>query len=185
MSGFYQLMMKSKIKVEEMPLTKVGSPTITDGVVSGFSANDYLKLPIIYSTDYNKIQLHMKIKTANTITGCCLYSVSNAYYQGLYISNSTHKFGGYVQLGAGKNIISDVIAVENTEYILDFIIDVTNQKLTLNVNGNIKEVDNLTTTTLRNLEYLLGYGFDGAFNGEIYLNDTWIAINDTKYIFTV
>ena len=158
--------------------TIFGSPTIVDGVVSGFSSSDYLQLPTISSTSYDKIQLHTKIKTANTIVGCCLFTVSNAYYQGLYIRTSTHQFGGYVQFGAGKNIVSDVVAVENTEYILDLIIDVTNQKLTLNVNGNIKETDNITTTTLRGLSYLLGYGYDGAFNGSMFLNETFLKIND-------
>lgn len=156
----------------------VGSPTIVDGVVSGFSASDYLQLPTIPSTIYEKIQLHTKIRTDNSVSGCCLFTVSTAYYQGIYISTSTKQIGGYVQFGAGKNLRSNIIAEANTDYIIDFIIDITNKKLTLTVNGNTVEAENITTSTLRSITYLLGNGYDGAFNGSMFLSETSLKVNN-------
>lgn len=158
----------------------VGNPTIVDGVVSGFSSANYLTLPSIPENSYSKIEIHTKIKLSNVTMGNII-TTNDFRYQGIYV-RSNLKIGSSMQLGTlGYPITYNVDLIVNQDYIIDFIIDTENLFTKLIVNNSDKSAT-ITVTNKREILYLLGYGINGALNGEIYLKDTWIK-KDNKLWF--
>ena len=185
MSELLSMMMSDGEKEKIMYLTKIGNPTINNNVISNFSNNNYLLLPTIYSGDYNKIQLHTKIKTPNnTQRGGVFCNLGNDD-QGIYIS-AYKKINSYVNFKSGTILSSDIIISANTEYEIDFTIDFLNSQIILNVNNN-KFKSNFSNDYSYNLTYCLGYQYSTnySFNGEMYLTDTYIILNDIKNILVL
>ena len=67
--------MMMKEKVEEIPLTKVGTPTIVDGVVSGFSTSDYLIFDNLNLTDF---EICFKFKISSSSYNSIVFNFGNS-----------------------------------------------------------------------------------------------------------
>lgn len=196
MSKLLSVLMKnggsSKI---EIFATKIGSPTIVDGVVSGFSSSKYLYL---YLTDTNlKNGFHCKLRftTGNSVTteqaifqqsfhsgvgtqfGLTTHdnsSINNFvfYYCNLSTYNSNYTYPNF-KLSA------------NTTY--DFECEFSNGKITWRIGtpGNLIEQKPITDANYNYFDYTrpiqIGYTNSGAFQGSIDLN--YCLFETEKYIW--
>lgn len=174
-----------------MPLTKVGSPTITDGVVSGFSSSNYLTIPT-YSDTINSLELVFKIETKpTTITNNALICSLN----GNITFRSFVTSGNKVQFSY-KDINSTTRNVPSTNNVSDglfvkFVLNSLGTKLYFSTDG-----------TTWNLEYSrdevadfsggitdgrLGYLSNtyNVYDGSLDIGKSYIKINGTKYILTL
>lgn len=158
--------------------TIVGSPTITDGVVSGFSSSDYLRIPRY--NDIESANFEMCIKYSNiSVTGhrifqfgtistnaCQLRTLSTGaiFYDTStkrYTTNKTIDDYNYVKLKTTNGL-------ENNVEIFVSADGVFWEKTTLTETTN--------TLTFSNNVIVLGRGIDN--NATIDLNKTYIKINN-------
>ena len=198
MSVFSQLMMRKK--VEEMPLTVVGSPTITDGVVSGFSADDFLVLPNINSLSTFEIKMKFKITTNSD---SYMNIISTRYQwglQGFQLKNNTLQAKlryNYQETNTTKTITQSYDFQENIDYYVKYIFNENNEFYvgisTDDITYTYSSVENIPNgaTILLPISSSIGKLSIGvtiqysAFQGEIDIPNSYIIINGTKYIFTL
>ena len=163
--------------------TIVGSPTIVDGVVSGFSANDYLQLPS--KPDYNE-NFEMQVEFTKTATGNCGLCIGGTYtYGGLIVSNNTVRFVIRLDDGTSNNyaLVSNNTIEINALYIAN--VKRVGNKIVLRIykNGTLDEEigEDLTniafSTNIGNLRLGVRVGGD-ALSGSMNLNNTYIKINN-------
>lgn len=179
--------------------TKVGSPTITNGIASGFSASNYLQT----SSDipYNNLswEYFLKFTTSSDVTTQQAL-VENAYlptdgeYYGLtlYIQNGkiTVRCGTGNNQGIVSSAVGDVLA--NTTYYLCAKYDGTSS-YTIDFGTS---ADNLTRILTATSNYSIGSinypvrfgvrnytGYPFPFGGSIDFNETYIKINGKLWFF--
>ena len=175
--------------------TKVGSPTIVNGVASGFSSSDYLKISqnIQSSSITSSLQVFTKFTTGSSINeemGICgnpNYFSSN----GIFISSG--KLYGRTRISMNGNTVPWTINTEsflsaNTTYYAYTFLDIPNKTFSLNVSIdqlNWTTVSETKTDTFTAAQGLYGYEFGetqhGAFNGSIDLNETYIKVNGVPW----
>lgn len=172
-----------------MPLTKVGSQTISNGVASGFSSSDYLSLGYNNAPDLSgNFEIQVKFTTSSSISNCGLIASNNYWYNGFRIVNNKVDFS--VQIGTLQSCSINYDLNINTTYIakakrisnkLDcYLYDENNNLLSSNSIILVEGTFSKTAWTY------IGYGGQaGAFNGSIDLNpaNSYIKIDDTKYQF--
>lgn len=165
--------------------TVVGSPTVTNGVASGFTNSNYLVTPI--SADFKDVTgfiIKIKPTTANTSVAQYVFSGlgtvgSNAAY--IRISQSNIYF---TSRSTDATFVSNYVL--NTWYWLKYTNDGTEQKFyystdginyTLSATRNIQYVDNGDTRPLYFGRTSWGSGDEYSFAGEIDLKNTVFQIN--------
>ena len=180
-------------------LVKEGSPTIVDGVVSGFSNSDYLRIPSVfspgsstweimtkvnctpggaasyimsrYTTSYRQIGFAIGTSTTPEFT-LSLSSNGNAYD----ITENTH---GTFQVQSGVNYFVS-LKFTGTQYILSYSTDGVNF---------IEDIVVNSTTPIYNENALLAIGVNRyttsgniqPFRGSIDLNETYIKVNNAMW----
>lgn len=167
--------------------TVVGSPTIEDGVASGFSANDFV-YAILGSapamTDI--IELGIAV-TPSSIKSCGLFGRGNAYYAGIYINSAGKPFVRYQKnsdnSALASSVTSDVTMQNNIKYYIKMLktvdtlsISVSTDNSTWITNSTGIDTSDILTFGLFNI----GYGnsaVGGVLNGSIDLNHTYITVN--------
>ena len=185
-------------KVETIPLTVVGSPTIQDGVVSGFSSSDYLSVSIPVNFDTYELIANFNVSTINTQQAV----IMGTYGQGslgieitsnnkvlfrvtFYDTNNAQKY---------KEIKTTQSITTNTWYSAKAYLNRITFEVSLYLydnNGNLIESVNSSVFTNFSSWYNIvqlnvGYNFQrGIFAGEINIPKCSVAINGTKYIFTL
>ena len=158
--------------------TIVGSPTITDGVVSGFSSENYLTLPSIPANSYNRIEIRTKITTGATIEAGNIIGDNSYYCNGLLIG-STGKISSQFNFSNYDRATSDVVLEANTEYTIKTIVDINAKSLMIDVNGTINTHTLQYYTDIKSIPYRFGYGYrNGTFNGSINVGVTEIYIDN-------
>lgn len=201
MSVFRQLMMKRfHSAVNYMPLTKVGSPTITDGVVSGFSSGDYLKL--LYAnlpTTINNFEIQLNIITPSTLPTFSNYECicGQEQFQN-YRTPQIEMFDNKCRMIISPNGSSWIngnelsITAINTPYWLKFIYKNNELESLLSTDGtNFVSYGKVAVNNcLWNANLCIGTDTGGAsdahyFKGSINFNNSYININGTKYIFII
>ena len=121
--------------------TKVGSPTVTDGVASGFSASNYLQMTskvsqTLYEKCLNSLEILAKINVTTAIndTQQIIYFPTGGTYAGLYVRN-----GGKIawQLyNTDFRIVSENVLTSTTDYWIKAIIANKTASLHLSTDGN-------------------------------------------------
>ena len=167
--------------------TIAGSPSITNGVVSGFSSDDYVRTSINF-------ELPETTKTYEIGTKVSLVDTS---YRG--ICGSSWNFGTYGFSTAdgklrfriryaGGGIIASINALSNTTYYAKGKIDVDNKKASISISTDnftwqTNEIDLPGDYTIDTNNYLFLFGKtqDGTFNGSIDLNNTYIKVNGNYF----
>lgn len=171
----------------------VGSPTINNGVVSGFSASDYLNIP--YSRlDLRNIVFHCKFKTGSDITTnqsilqfgntggilpFLLWVSGNKltiFYAGKYTSNNIY------------TIINDNLST-NTDYEAEFGTVNSVRYFKFGTVGNMVNIpltggtDEDWNATLSRILWIgnTGTALTTPFTGSIDLNNTYIKMNDVYW----
>ena len=175
--------------------TIVGSPTIVDGVVSGFSSSDYLRLlGFNINSDYEigtKIIVNnLESANRNIIGSQYVYSK-----YGFMISTNNKPYSAiwYELNGTYAYITSliDLVLQPNTIYYLKAILKNNTYQAFLStdkinwIEGNIANVPEGATivspNTLRNQAGRLTFGGGTqytTFDGSIYLNETYIKLDN-------
>ena len=195
MSKLLAMMMREK--TGEMPLSIVGNPTITDGVVSGFSSSDYLQTNLGISNTTNIIEISLKF-TIGTISEQGIFGSTNNFTKYGFNLNSdgTLRTGVRVSVDgteSNKNLSSDLVLSANSTYYAVMSCDKNTHILTLKIST---DGQNWTTKTsdigsFDNFVGLgnnkIGYTQNGAFDGSIDIksNKSFTIIDGTKYIFTI
>lgn len=168
--------------------TVVGSPSIVNGVASGFSNANYLKTPQI--TQAQSFVQTIKFTTSNTITnGSALIceDTNTTYFSRLVLSSRKLQVlltstGSNWNIGttAGTTTLS-----YNTTYYVRFSWTGTKYLVDLSTDGitYTNEITINSSTSLRNLGYIIGKQGSTAFNGSIDLKNYSISVDDVL-VFT-
>lgn len=190
MSKLLAMMMKEK--VEYMPLTVVGSPTITDGVVSGFSRSDYVEGPN-FPANFNEIILVTNIKE-NTYGANAIFALQsgNRTQRKFYSELQNQKIiFGYRSSANNSNTSIDIsyTYTNNTFFYVRLKLYPTQIILGHSIDGvtwEEKTVDDIIgLISSLPLRYGIVTNIPIYLNGSIDFNKTYIIIDGTKYKFTI
>lgn len=177
----------------------IGSPTIINKVVSGFSENDYLQLPYPFNPGNNSWEIVFKIRTGDELTGIINPIMSSRLNKSSFASD---RFGLVFQIENGKfklNVSSNgtswTHSVEGTYNILYYTVywvkvtyNGTYYKLYYSLNGvdyieDINFIDDPIISSLKNTT--VGAYSDGTYNhyfkGSMDLSESYIKINGTYW----
>lgn len=174
-----------------MPLTKVGSPTITNNIISGFSTSNYFTANKNVNLSTQTVELVFDIKMTDfTSSGLCMFATNNFTIQFFADNNTSFK---RINLG-GQSATGTKQYELNTNYTIKCLFKVVNGSRQLEIyylNGNSWVLD-VTYTYLSFSSFdtfILGdnYTHSGTrvFKGSYNLNNCYIKIDDTKYMFAV
>ena len=188
MSMFHELMMRKKEEI--MYLVIKGNLTQSpDGVFSGFSSANYLKLSPI---DTSSFQFVFKITTSATF----------GQFECIIVENTATTYKSRVQISPygrimlllssggtswdiADNVLSSQVLSNNTDYYIKFVFDGTKYVVSFSADGQTYEtaITVNSTITLRQLPYIIGYNTANAtaFGGSIDLNKSYIKLGSTKY----
>ena len=172
-------------KQQYMNLDIVGSPTISNGVVSGFSNSAYMtasKNVSLSSDDVLEVVLDLKMTSFNSNGLCFLSNNNNIRFQ-FYGTNDTYKqlnLGGESTYGTKQFLL-------NTYYQIKIVMTATTINMYYYENG-VWILEKTYTGTFSNISSLCfgdryTHTSGGYFSGEINFNNSYIKINGTKYIF--
>ena len=175
--------------------TIVGSPTITDGVVSGFSGNDYLNIlsPKSVPTEIqsNNMKIKMKIKTPQQWLSSNMFIIG---YNHSVSSDSATLYDGGLYITASGELTIHTAIIDNSQPYIKLELD-TIYYIEIETKGVFKigiSQDNVNWTHtqkdiyrdkwyLRNRNIRIGRALTGyaqEFNGEIFINETSFIINN-------
>jgi hypothetical protein len=168
-----------------MKLTKVGEPTIdSNGVVSGFSVNDYLKINVNLATaDSWEICLKTGGENYGYILGSNIeriiaYSITAST---IYLSSDGANWDIASSVGTGNRTPANCylrIKFTGSQYITEYSTDLINWI-------NIATID--SATKIANMQYLvLGRWWTSdaqRYRGSIDLKNSYIKINNARYQF--
>ena len=160
--------------------TVVGSPTITDGVVSGFSADDYLELSNSFSNQ-QPFEIILKLKFSSSPATQYILS-GNGFY--VYLSD-TRKIscqaqvsGGWIYAGTNDALSYD------TDYWVKFVYDGTGLSCSYSTDG-VSYTEGLSAQsqlTSHNLSFKVGSRSSyQSFGGSLDLNATSIKVNGVPF----
>ncbi len=168
--------------------TVVGSPTITDGVVSGFSSSDYLKVSpfIISATDVIEEKISF---TTDTISGnqWILSRSQNSVLLGVYINSSGKLRIPFVENNGSIIYCNlDYVLSDNTSYSVTIVRKADGTLISTLYNNQGTVLETLSTTAqyafTGTTDMFIGVTASGGhgivFNGSIDMNNTFIKINN-------
>lgn len=164
--------------------TIVGSPTIVDGVVSGFSSSNYLSLPDVDFSSNFESQVAFKI---NTYSPCGIFCLNSYDYKGWHcIGSNILAFSLHITNGSDTKFARLQFTVsENTDYIANAKRIGNNVVCSLYSSGSLVSQQSLTIdegyNVIEGVGYNIGRNAVGAFDGTIDLNNTYIKVNNKLY----
>ena len=168
--------------------TIVGSPTITDGVVSGFTTSNYLETQGNFPLQANNFEIFTRIKdtaTNDTTRYCVAGNARTSFIIGIK-RNSANTFtfilygGNSTGTGQDWNKKSEQITIDETQFF-DVKFTYNGSEYALYINGT-KIISYTSTTALYgNAPVSFGrwnYTDVGVFVGEIDINNTYFKVNN-------
>lgn len=162
--------------------TVVGSPTISNGVVSGFTATDYLKLPanLSYAAS-NAFEWNIKFTTpAEFATSWLLNITTSSINCGIYYAANKNIFIP-IASGSAYGEITSTGMQENTTYIVNVVKQSDGNVISTlkDANGQVikQRTKNIGEVSLSYSTHKLGTSANLAFSGSIDLNHTYIKVN--------
>lgn len=179
--------------VFELPLTKVGSPTVTDGVVSGFSSSNYLSLQQPFKLNADTVaEFVFKINISTIVAGTNFFGTLNSY--GIVINmNGSGKLSVFIGDGSSWNIANGILTSSNLETNTDYFVKLIFNKQSIsllistdgiNYTGQSKTIV-LEQEYIYNLYYGVGRLSGNYFRGSIDFNNSYIIIDGTRYKFVI
>lgn len=163
--------------------TVVGTPTITDGIASGFSASNGLRINNGFNlqTPYEMVVSF----SVNNISGggnLCTFQATNNITYGLYLGNNG-QLNFYSPVGAFLNSSAGAIST-NQNYKAKYVMDGTNQSLYLDSgSGYVLQKTSTVTSNNHSINYF-EFGIGTSFlYGSIYLNETYVKVNDQLWFY--
>ena len=173
-------------------LSIVGSPTITDGVASGFSSDDYLQLASSRSISLtDTFNIKTKFTTGNTVSTSSLMGNTFGNTSNGFQLNSSSQIRAVIYVTKNDDSQTSIYLYPtyhletNTTYYADMIYDGQTKSFTTNLySANNVLLDTATTTLSDDIVSITGFptwrigrGQSGPFAGAIDLNETHIKIN--------
>lgn len=159
--------------------TVVGSPTIVNGVVSGFSIDNYLSLttnPSYVTTD--SFEWNIKFTTGNSLQTSWLLSLGTSSIMcGIYYTSNGVL---YVPVGSGSMYGQVSGLTANTQFEVNVKQNDGTLVTTLkSANGTVvsTQTKNVGDVSFTSNNSKFGQAFNGYFNGFIDLNETYIKVN--------
>lgn len=168
-----------------MPLTVVGSPTITDGVVSGFSSDDYLTLStnINLNADFEFVCKLNRLNGSSSAIFCCDTAGQNMFcaINAANIRFYNITFGSLFCYATFSTNTDYFIRLRRTDDViyLDYSLD---GKTFI---GTVQQSAVGITMSYIKTFGKAPYQASDAFSGSIDFKNSYVIINGTKYIFTV
>lgn len=166
--------------------TVVGSPTITDGVVSGFSTDDYIELKNTISS-VNNLSLITKITTASS-TNIYRFILGSKETRELTIAQGSNK-KLRLQLGnTGTAYYTELLGLTelqpSTTYYIKVEYSNSNFTMYLSLDGNTWTNEGSITYQLNAITLRFGVTWTSSTNywrGSIDLNYTYIKVNGITF----
>lgn len=166
--------------------TVVGSPTIVDGVASGFSSSDYVRIADAALDWNNNVEWVVKVETPATYASynqivymapMFLYVTSTGRLSLMYTSNGNVKY---------LNAVSSLQT--STTYYIKIVKDTTSFSLYLSSDGITYDLQQTRTDFLPTTTSYVSYGIDGAsaytpWLGSIDLKETYIKVNGELWFY--
>lgn len=158
--------------------TIVGSPTIVDGIASGFSSSDYLRTPILPLSSANSFEINLKISADNP-SGTYTQIAGNDSTVAFQFRGGDGKLHAYVRDSNGQSALTYSYTQQSEISTIKLVYQ--NSVYSLYVNGNfIESLEKGLPTT--DYPFALGtkmYGNSSGdgFLGSIDLNETYIKVN--------
>ena len=162
--------------------TKVGNPTIVDGVASGFSSSDYLNISSFpnLNVDFTS-QVVFTSNADSQVAG--LFCCANWNYNGWHLVNGLY-FSLRVSDGENSKIIRSIFTTQllsGTSYKAVAVRVGNNIVCNLYLGDTKIEEHSFQVDTgynvVQDIYYRVGYSAPGSFNGSIDLNETYIKVN--------
>ena len=179
------------LALDPLNVNIVGSPTINDGVVSGFTTANYLNLPNTFKPKDNSWEICFKVHTPSSHTDEAIFSkyTSNSYY-GLRLEiNGSGKIYYLVSSTSGASFLFEGVGTNtvptNTDVLIKFQFTGTKyigQISTDNGKTWITDKEYVSTTKMYDWDsastigYYAGRGL--PFKGSIDLAQSYIKINN-------
>ena len=178
--------------------TVVGSPTINNGVVSGFSTGSCISVTDIFSPGSQTWEKVTKITTGSDVNTAQNIFGNNKDYGGAALNIYQNDLCAYISSnGTSWNIASEVHSTNtlaaNTTYYIKYYFTGSQYKADVSTTGefsgeevNYITIESTTPIFAANTETLLGSsrtisGITGPFLGSIDLNDSYIKINGETF----
>ena len=178
-------------KIDYMPLTVVGSPTIVDGVVSGFiTRTDYLATTENISVEQLGIKSELCLDVNFNNDSFSLYNIgTNNNLRSFYSKNPNHLV---VKIGNSSSYNFVLPNNLNITIYHKFKMVFNNYKCSVYVDNVFIEEHQFEIPTNPTSENVLQIGSEGwvysagrAFNGLVNILNSYIILNGIKYKFTL
>lgn len=175
----------SEVEMAKFPnVTIIGQPTISNGQISGFTANNYCMFPFMVDFAGRPFEILFKITTGTDVSK--QHNIIDSLY-GLAIAVRSSKFvvamsSTGTNWNLGESIGSHTVNT-STGYLIKFYWDGSAYKLDYSINNGeswINDITKASTATLAPKQILIGKSTDGGtiFNGIIDLNDCKLTISE-------
>lgn len=169
--------------------TVVGSPTITDNVVSGFSSSNYLTAPEVFNPGTSPWEMVWSITTSNDFSTTyqeifAQANVGTAAVDGYDLRTDLGRIGLYVD---GRFYLSTTTFQKNTKYLIKMEYTGSFYKLSYSTDNGTNWIEEFNiastgigTPNLSAPQYIGKWGYNTApnpFKGSIDLSQSYIKIN--------
>lgn len=157
--------------------TVVGSPTITDGVMTNMSSSNFVKVNAF--KQYENFEFVIKINTG-TFVGNTSYLVRSNGLLLYWLWNRKLDFFLRNTNNIQQELEGTTLLVDNTDYWIKMKYDGSKMYLFLSTDGINYTLENSADIEVISKQYDTNIGVQGAniFNGSIDLNNTYIKINN-------
>ena len=168
----------------------VGSPTINNGVVSGFSTSNYLKLRNAFNPSSNPWEMGFKFTTGDDVTTQSVVAsgLTNQYFNWCIEDGKTQNNVGTGSgwLVMGDSIYGSATILPNTTYWIKVTFDGSVVKLFISTDGKIYNLDWSFSTTQQILSCQVVLGQSRSLSttnapNSIDLNESYININGSRW----
>lgn len=152
--------------------TVVGTPVISEGIVSGFSANDYITLPMLDST--KKFKFHFDFNSSGTGYVYCLGATWNEAL--VFEIQANNAFRIWLKGQSVANVsnslnkqITGTITYDGNDYTIKFSVNGQNYQ---------NKAQNIGALSANEVPVYIGKVYSSAyFGGSINLKETYIKVN--------
>lgn len=164
----------------------VGSPTIVDGVVSGFSSSNYLSLPHI--PENSSFELNIVFDCSSYTEAIGLYRLGGSAFCGVLETTASNKLRiSYRTLDSSTTKYHSFSYNLNEKIKYNMKFDNNSKTLqSIAIQNNII-IDNITLNNVDGNEFWyifnIGYTRNSGWNGNVYMNETYVKVNDKLWFY--
>ena len=177
------------LELSPLNVTIIGSPTINNGVVSGLSASNYLRVPSAFNHNNKSWEMVWKLTTGSNVSTSGQFVSSNSNY-GITLTVESSRFTlNLSSNGSSFNIANTrgtYTVLANTNYWVKVEFNGTSYKLSYSLDGKTYNTDISITssaTLYNNTTLNIGIGrlISYPFLGSIDLSGCYIKINGSTW----